>query len=76
MFSMISVAVYDTHGPEECTYIVNHGTDTNLEGNFSQWGEVKGSRVVKTGKKGGGAENRFLKWQQPEELGKTFCNAA
>ncbi|KAK2557942.1 Long-chain-fatty-acid--CoA ligase 1 [Acropora cervicornis] len=24
MFSMISVPVYDTHGPEECIYIINH----------------------------------------------------
>jgi len=25
MFSMISVPVYDTHGIEECIYIINHG---------------------------------------------------
>ena len=25
MFSMISVPLYDTHGPEECVYIINHG---------------------------------------------------
>lgn len=25
MFSMISVPVYDTHGAEECIYIINHG---------------------------------------------------
>lgn len=24
MFSMISVPLYDTHGPEECIYIINH----------------------------------------------------
>lgn len=25
MFSMISVPLYDTHGPKECGYIINHG---------------------------------------------------
>ena len=29
MFSMISVPVYDTHGPEECIYIINHGKKWN-----------------------------------------------
>ena len=25
MYSMISVPIYDTHGPEGCVYILNHG---------------------------------------------------
>lgn len=25
MFSMVTVPVYDTHGPQDCIYIINHG---------------------------------------------------
>ena len=25
MFSMVTVPVYDTHGPKDCIYIINHG---------------------------------------------------
>ena len=57
MFSMISVPVYDTHGAEECIYIINHGKKINttcheilifdsLPQNLSREGKDRSNKTV------------------------------